>query len=218
MANLIIKSTANDLVIQGSDASPAITVGATGTTTFAENATLSGTANALGTVASGNLSNNNIVMPRLKENTFMYDSAVTNATAELQDAVNISHSEYLTVTPEHTGDILSFSFAFNTNCSGYFGYGIQRDTATGFTTSPGTIWSAGRHAWGNLTTAELDYETQGGTITDTASAFGMAADITYYCRMIGMTHSPDGTYAWGNNTTSSTKTGIHLNCQRWSIV
>ena len=42
MANLIIKSTANDLVIQGSDASPAITVGATGTTTFAENATLSG--------------------------------------------------------------------------------------------------------------------------------------------------------------------------------
>jgi len=52
MANLIIKSSANDLVIQGSDESPAITVGATGTTTFAENATLSGTANALGTVTT----------------------------------------------------------------------------------------------------------------------------------------------------------------------
>ena len=38
MANLIIKSSSNDLVIQGSDASPAITVGSTGTTTFAENA------------------------------------------------------------------------------------------------------------------------------------------------------------------------------------
>jgi hypothetical protein len=70
MANLIIKSTANDLVIQGSDASPAITVGTTGTTTFAEattlsgattcsttlgvtgNTTLSGTANNLGTVTT----------------------------------------------------------------------------------------------------------------------------------------------------------------------
>ena len=75
MANLIIKSTANDLVIQGSDASPAITVAATGTTTFAEpatmsgtlgvtgNTTLSGTANALGTVTSANLSNTAIVYP-----------------------------------------------------------------------------------------------------------------------------------------------------------
>ena len=52
MANLIIKSSADNLVLQGSDASPAITVGATGTTTFAENATLSGTANVLGTINS----------------------------------------------------------------------------------------------------------------------------------------------------------------------
>ena len=48
MANLIIKSSADNLVLQGSDASPAITVGATGTTTFAENATFSGTANVYG--------------------------------------------------------------------------------------------------------------------------------------------------------------------------
>ena len=43
MANLIIKSSADNLVLQGSDASPAITIGATGTTTFAENATFSAT-------------------------------------------------------------------------------------------------------------------------------------------------------------------------------
>ena len=42
MANLIIKSSADNLVLQGSDASPAITVGATGTTTFAEVATFTG--------------------------------------------------------------------------------------------------------------------------------------------------------------------------------
>jgi hypothetical protein len=41
--------------LQGSDASPAITVGATGTTTFAENATLSGSANNIGTVTAGTL-------------------------------------------------------------------------------------------------------------------------------------------------------------------
>jgi len=55
MANLIIKSSADNLVLQGSDASPAITVGATGTTTFAENATLSGTANNVGTVTAGSI-------------------------------------------------------------------------------------------------------------------------------------------------------------------
>jgi hypothetical protein len=213
MANLIIKpSTGGDLKLQDEGSTDAITISTTG------NTTLAGTANNLGTVASGNLSNSAIVMPRLKENTFMYDSAVTTSTAESQDTINISHSEYLTVTPEHTGDILSFNFAFNANCGGYFGYGIQRDTSTGFATAQATIWSTGRHAWGNMTGSGLDYVVAGGTITDTASAFGMAADTTYYCRMIGQTHSPDANYQWGNATTNSNKTGIHLNCQRWSIV
>ena len=72
MANLIIKSSADNLVLQGSDASPAITVAAAGTTTFAEaatmsgNVTMSGTGNSiasLGTVASGNISNTAIVYP-----------------------------------------------------------------------------------------------------------------------------------------------------------
>ena len=66
MANLIIKSSADDLVLKGSGqtgSNAAITVAATGTTTFAENATLSGTANALGTVTSGNLSNTAILHP-----------------------------------------------------------------------------------------------------------------------------------------------------------
>ena len=72
MANLIIKSSADNLVLQGSDASPAITVGATGTTTFAEpatisgtlgvtgNTTLSGTANNLGTVTAGSIAGGTI--------------------------------------------------------------------------------------------------------------------------------------------------------------
>ena len=50
MANLIIKSSADNLVLQGSDASPAITVGAAGTTTFAENASF--TTGNIGTLTS----------------------------------------------------------------------------------------------------------------------------------------------------------------------
>ena len=59
MANLIIKSSADDLVLKGSGGNSAITVAAAGTTTFAENATLSGTGNSiasLGSVTTGTLS------------------------------------------------------------------------------------------------------------------------------------------------------------------
>jgi hypothetical protein len=74
MANLIIKSSADNLVLQGSDASPALTVAADGQTTFAENATLSGTlgvtgnttlsgtANNLGTVTAGNINVGSVAM------------------------------------------------------------------------------------------------------------------------------------------------------------
>jgi hypothetical protein len=73
MANLIIKSSADNLVLQGSDASPAITVGATGTTTFAENATLSGTANVYG---DGIFPNHHIVkvVQTVKDSTFASNS------------------------------------------------------------------------------------------------------------------------------------------------
>ena len=61
MANLIIKPTSGgSLVLQDEGGDAAVTVGTTGSTTLA------GTANALGTVTSGNLSNQAIVMPRFK--------------------------------------------------------------------------------------------------------------------------------------------------------
>jgi len=175
---------------------------------------------ALGTVTAGNLSHADIVMPRLKQYTWMYDSASTTSSVENQDAINISHSEYLIVTPEHTGDILTFGFSFAQVSNGYVGCGIQRATDTGFTANVATIWADGRHAWGNLTSAELDYQgTQGATITAFASEYGMAADTTYYCRMIGMTHSVDtGDYIWGNSATNGVRQGVNLTCQRWSVV
>ena len=107
MANLIIKSSADNLVLQGSDASPAITVGATGTTTFAENATLSGTANALGTVTTGNISNTAIVYPAGHiVQTVVHQNALTAA----QSGTSFATGEKITmgtITPQYANsDIL----------------------------------------------------------------------------------------------------------------
>ena len=56
MANLIIKPSAGgQLIIKDEGDSAAITVATNGTTTFAENATLSGSANNLGTVTTGSI-------------------------------------------------------------------------------------------------------------------------------------------------------------------
>ena len=64
MANLIIKPASNgSLILQDEGGDAAVTVGTTGSATFAQNATFSGTANAIGTVATGNISNSAIVYP-----------------------------------------------------------------------------------------------------------------------------------------------------------
>ena len=58
MANLIIKPTSGgSLVLQDEGGDAALTVAAAGTTTFAENATFSGTGNNLGTVTAGTIGN-----------------------------------------------------------------------------------------------------------------------------------------------------------------
>ena len=74
MANLIIKSSADNLVLQGSDASPAITVGATGTTTFAESATLANATITAGTISSAVALNHNAA----KYSWHRYANATTN--------------------------------------------------------------------------------------------------------------------------------------------
>ena len=56
MANLIIKPTSGgSLVLQDEGGDAAVTVGTTGSATFAQNATFSGTANNLGTVTAGTM-------------------------------------------------------------------------------------------------------------------------------------------------------------------
>ena len=223
MANLIIKPTSGgSLILQDEGGDAALTVGTTGSTTLA------GTANALGTVTSGNLSNQAIVMPRFKEmSQFVYETS-TSTTSQNQDAINISGSNYCTLTPEHTGDIIEFGFDMNTHATdNYFGFGIQSATATDFGSGVTIIWRNGRYAMGRhgsagtITNAHTDahnYGHVGGALSFTCSSISLSADTTYYFRMIGMSHSQSGTIMWGGASTSSIKDGVKLTAKRWSIV
>jgi hypothetical protein len=60
MADLKIKATSGNLVLADDGGDAAITVASNGTTTFAENVTLSGTANNIGTIAGNTTFTNNV--------------------------------------------------------------------------------------------------------------------------------------------------------------
>jgi len=214
MANLIIKPTSGgSLILQDEGGDAAVTVGTTGSTTLA------GTANALGTVATANLSNNNIVMPRFKEfDSFFYTTSTATTTDNLT-ALNISGSSYVTMTPEATGDILEFGWFFNLYCPlGYGGIGVQRATDTGFSAGVTTVFATGTHGIGvsEDTNDSSHYKPMGASVFITCA--GLTVDTPYYFRMIGQTHGST-TITFGNTVGSHTNMqGIRLHCKRWSIV
>ena len=113
MANLIIKSSADNLVLQGSDASPAITVGATGTTTFAENATLSGTANNLGTATAGTLSSG-VTFPAGHVLQVLSTSHNTEVGTDSTTYVALSTPMSVAITPSSTSNKIWVHFATST--------------------------------------------------------------------------------------------------------
>jgi hypothetical protein len=106
MANLIIKPSAGgDLVIQGSDASPAITVGTTGTTTFAENASF--TTGNIGTLTSAT--------------TFPAGHIIQTVSNSIDgDSTNISSTSYVrrdTMTKQITGVVSGNNVLIRINCN-----------------------------------------------------------------------------------------------------
>ena len=226
MANLIIKSSANDLVIQGSDESPAITVAAAGTTTFAENATLSGSANALGTVASGDLSNQDIVMPRVKEVKRFYYPTKTADTGAVSNSINISGSNSCgPFTPEHNDDIfiMQWNMAIWIN-TGYMGWGVDMDDASGFP-SPTHIHAQGRHLIGNYNATTVGgigdyahYSSGAGSFSCTASQISATVGTAWYFRMVGQAHQTVTNCVWGEGETDQViGEGVTMSVQRWSM-
>ena len=226
MANLIIKSSADNLVLQGSDASPAITVGTTGTTTFAENATFSGTANNLGTVTAATIATGVHGKYVLEEHDHFLETAQTQSNTASQDNINISGSQKITVTPAANTDIIEFSFFIAAWMGGtgnqYMGVGIQKSTTSDFSSGNSDAWLTGRHAWGWGSTNGSDdqYVTFGGTTTKTSSVWSLTADTTYYFRLVGQTHSVNAAqlYRWAVNQTNDTGSGVELTMRRWKAL
>ena len=127
MANLIIKSSADNLVLQGSDASPAITVGATGTTTFAENLTLSGTANNLGTTTAGTLTSG-VTFPTGHVLQTLYDVDATTQT--LATSTYTATDLSIAVTPSSTSNKILCIWTMVAEVGANEGYGttLVRDS------------------------------------------------------------------------------------------
>jgi len=174
----------------------------------------------LGTVTSANLSNSAIVMPRFKEIDDFYDPVETASDTPSQDTINISHTYYVTITPDHADDILEFGWNMNLYASaGYCGIGIQRSADIDFS-SPTTIWSTGRHTIGPFVDAgggTLAYQRLGAV--HLATCAGLTVDTPYYFRMIGQTHSGTTNIHWGNNpSTAIVGDGVRFSVKRWSIV
>jgi hypothetical protein len=237
MANLIIKSSADNLVLQGSDASPALTVAADGQTTFAENATLSGTlgvtgnttlsgtANNLGTVTAGTIATGVHGKYVLEDHDKFYYATLTSTTSLSQDAVNISGSSYVTMaTGASTSDLLTFEMNFGemhqTAAGTYSGAGFQVATNSGFSSGVAIPWRTGQHTFGGYNGAADRYMGYISiTKTRTVAEWGLAANTTYYFRLIGQTHSVAGTFGWGKSSTNSANsTGVKLSCFKWRLV
>ena len=233
MADFIIKSaagTGNNTLIQGADASPAITIAETGTTTFAENVTMSGTANALGTVTSGNLSNEDIVMPRFKQlDRFYYATKTSDAGtgSNTDSALNISGTNKCgPFTPEHNDDIFIIQWTMNILANtGYMGWGFQMSVNSDMS-SPTNVYRKGRHTHGSLSTTSLGsasdhmhYANADGNVSKTASELSATVGTAYYFRMIGMVHGDSTDCTFGETATDHAGSeGIHMTVQRWSIV
>ena len=234
MADLIIKpSDGNSLVLQDEGGDAALTVNASGNVQAATtlgvtgNATLSGTANALGTVTSGNLSSEDIVMPRFKQlDRFYYGTSTSDGSAQVAD-LNISGTNKCgPFTPEHNDDIFIIQWTMNIWANqGYMGWGVQMSVNSDMS-SPTNIYRKGRHTHGSLSTTALGsasdhmhYANADGNVSKTASEISATVGTAYYFRMIGMIHTSSTDCVFGENASDAVGSqGVHMLVQRWSIV
>jgi len=208
MANLIIKSSADNLVLQGSDASPAITVGATGTTTFAENATLSGTANNLGTVTAGTL---NGVTGMLRSTASAAGRNVWSSTFS---------SEFTTTNTTATDTGLALTVGAISGATDFFVmFNESRKEQHWSTTSGKHLYSIDDGSnWVNLgdTVGEWDSTNHNGSITNLyhqATGFyflSIANGSTLKFKVQGFRYGSSNGYNLNYNTTNSSITAIKI--------
>tara|TARA_Y100000296_G_C5097000_1_gene217906 strand:- start:236 stop:874 length:639 start_codon:yes stop_codon:yes gene_type:complete len=165
MANLIIKSSADDLVLKGSGGNSAITVGATGTLTFAENVTMSGTANNLGTVTAGTIAGGTITGATTfpaGHIRYLSESAYTDSTNLTADATLLSNLSTGTFTAgSHIFIEVHVGSIYITSDNSGYGWGILG----GVSSSTGTASHSGLGAGNSGTRVfqEFGYNLESGT-------------------------------------------------------
>ena len=159
----------------------------------------------------------------LEDNSHFFYTLHTTTTALSQQALNISGSLYATITTgSSTADLITFEQDFGnlhfTTSNTYMGYGLQRSNSTNFS-SPTTVWSTGEHALGLVGATNIYAGKHAVTNTRTAAEWGLAANTTYYFRLIGMTHGVAGSFYWGNGTSGHTNGyGVKLSVSLWRLL
>ena len=183
---------------------------------------------ALGTVASGTLATGVHGKYVVEDYDDFYHNSQLESTDTSQAAINISGSSYVTVTTgTSTSDLLEFIMNYGTcfrapdsgGSAVYMGFGLQRDSATDFSSSPTTMYASGEHSWGtggDIQSFAPVCLTQIKSVTD----WGLSASTTYYVRMTGQTHSPAGTFRWGQAsiTNQTSADGIRLFYKKWRLL
>ena len=233
MANMIIKPAADGNLLIQDRAGGAVLSTTTSGATMDGSVIKTGTiANAvqdnitrLGTVTSGNLSSEDIVMPRFKEFDQFHCTSKTHYTATGSGAktvsLNISDNKTVSITPEDTGDLIEIAYSFSVYVvAGYFGHGVQRATDSGFTQNVAVVFSTGEHSHGQhglVTSDGMRYGDIGRTWNSTCS--GLTPGTTYYYRVVGARHSTGGTIYYGQEITNDVNgIGVYCTIKRWSIV
>ena len=111
-----------------------LTGGVTGTTTFADNITLSGTANALGTVTSGVVPSSLVTGKRLVQHQYGYKGASVDYVVSSESSNTMSGAPFTVMTPE-------FDTTSTTSTIWHIASGIGLNNETG------AYWNASMKFW-----------------------------------------------------------------------
>ena len=214
MANLIIKSSADDLVLKGSGQSGsdvAITIGATGTTTFAEaatmsgNVTMSGTANNLGTISSattfpaGHVKN---TWYKGSSRSSGLDIANTNAYQDCSCAADISVTSGNLLFLHWSGGVMASSakhWSFNMYVDG---------DSTG-----NTAWGTGIYHGTTTISGWMPFSGQSIHVLDTTGT--VTVELKANCNVGTITITSDGNVATEGGQAGSTDNGFGYDGIHW---
>lgn len=151
---------------------------------------------------------------------YYFNLPLTSMTSTHQRDVNISGSNYFTVNCTDLNDLLEFSFVMNVRrgaASGYMGWAIQAALNTSFNSSYQRIFATGEHTWGNGSGTGDPYGFASGHLIRSVTQWNLGTGTNYF-RMGGMTHSPSGNAAWGNDTSGGSSSKATFQLKYWEKV